>query len=106
MLARGLVFGPLTYFLVYFAPFIWLGNLVLMVSFKNIFSKFGYASSVFISAVAKFLFLFIIANIYFKLSLVPAIFINLMGLNQLSTALAGGLASYLIWIIYRKIHKS
>jgi len=37
VLARGLVFGPFTYFLVYFLPFIWLGNLILILVFKKIY---------------------------------------------------------------------
>lgn len=88
VLARGLVFGPLTLFLVYFLPFIWLGNLVLILSFK----RFGFIGA----ACAKFLFLFLLANIYFRLSVVPAVFISLMGLNQLATALSGGLIALLI----------
>jgi len=100
VLARGLIFGPFTYFLVYFLPFIWLGNFVLIIAFKNAFSRFGYVPSVFLAAVAKFLFLFLVANIYFEFSIVPAIFVQTMGSNQLATALAGGLMSWVIFIFY------
>ncbi len=102
VLARGLVFGPFTYFLVYFLPFIWLGNLILILTFKKCFSRFKYIFSVILASGAKFLFLFIIANIYFKFSIVPALFLQSMGFSQLATALAGGLISWLIFYIYGK----
>jgi hypothetical protein len=118
VLARGLVFGPFTYFLVYFLPFIWLGNLILIVAFRNVyefqlkrdptsfklknaFSKLlEVGSLVGLPAFAKFLFLFLIANIYFKFSIVPMLFVTTMGLNQLATALAGGAVSLLIFKLY------
>ena len=107
VLARGLVFGPFTYFLVYFLPFIWLGNLILILVFRLSskltvvnFDDKGFIFAVILAAFAKFLFLFLIANIYFKFSIVPALFLNSMGLNQLATALAGGTVSLLIFKLY------
>jgi len=88
VLARGLVFGPLTFFLVYFLPFIWLGNLILILVFK----KAGFVAA----AAAKFIFLFLTAGIYFKLSIVPGLFLQSMGLNQLATALAGACIAFVI----------
>lgn len=102
MLARGLVFGPLTMFLVYFLPFIWLGNLVLLFIFSKIAIPKKVGIAVFVSALAKFLFLFIIANIYFKFSIVPALFLQTMGIFQLLTAVGGGLVSFLIFKTYGK----
>ncbi len=98
LLARGLVFGPLTYFLLYFLPFIWLANLVLIFAFKGLFTKLGYLASLFISALCKFIFLFAIANIYFSFHFVPKIFLQTMGWFQLLTAVGGGLVS---WLVYR-----
>jgi len=95
VLARGLVFGPFTWFLVYFLPFIWLGNLILLFIFKR--NKF--LLSVFLAATAKFLFLFLTADIYFKFHFVPAIFLQAMGLNQLATALAGGAIVFVVFKI-------
>jgi len=92
VLARGLIFGPFTFFLIYFLPFIWLGNLVLILVFRK--TNFVVASF------AKFLFLFIIANLYFKFSIVPAAFLTAMGFNQLATALAGGAIIFLILKLY------
>jgi len=99
VLARGLLFGPFTLFLVYFLPFIWLGNFILILIFKNSFLRFNYLLSVFLAATTKFLLLIITANIYFNFHLVPSIFVQTMGLNQLATALAGGLIS---WVIYEQ----
>ncbi len=89
VLSRGIIFGPLTMFLVYFSPFIWLSNLVLISVFKKLFLRLNYFFSAFFAATAKFLFLFIVANVYFEFSLVPQIFLQLMGINQFLTALAG-----------------
>lgn len=114
VLSRGLIFGPLTMFLVYFLPFIWLGNLILIAVFKKVFSgeKFlkvknkafnfvniKYILSLFSASAAKFLFLLIIANVYFSFSIVPKVFLSSMGLNQLATALAGGLLSFIVFKI-------
>ncbi len=102
VLARGLIFGPLTLFLVYFLPFIWLGNLTLLLVFKKLFSKSRFIFASVISSVTKFLFLFLLANIYLKLSIVPAVFLQAMGLNQLATALVGGLTAFIIFKTYAR----
>jgi hypothetical protein len=98
VLARGLVFGPFTAFLIYFLPFIWAGNLVLILLFRFIYSKifhnFGIAAIT--SAIVKFAVLFLTANAYFKFNFAPAVFLQLMGLNQLATALAGGAIGFVI----------
>jgi len=102
VLARGIIFGPFTMLLVYFLPFIWLANLVLILVFEKLFSHLNYFFSVFFGATAKALFLFTIANVYFQLSLAPKIFVQLMGLNQFLTALAGGTISWIIFSFYEK----
>jgi len=102
VLSRGIIFGPFTIFLVYFLPFIWLSNLFLILVFKKFFSYLNYFSSVLIAATAKFLFLFISANLYFKFSLIPKVFLQLMGINQFLTALAGGIISWVIFNFYAK----
>jgi hypothetical protein len=92
VLARGMVFGLFTWFLIYFLTFIWLGNLILILVFKK--------HNFIVASFAKFLFLFLVANIYFKFSIVPMIFVQAMGLNQLATALAGGVISLLMFKLY------
>jgi len=100
LLARGIVFGSLTPFLIYFLPFIWLGNLVLVLAFKKLFSTGSV--SIITAAGAKFLFLFIVANIYFNFHLVPKLFLQSMGMFQLFTALIGGFVALIILKIYGK----
>ena len=101
VLARGLIFGPFTFFLIYFLPFVWLANYILIRIFSFLANRNkGYMISVVLSAAVKFVLLFLIANIYFKFSVVPAVFLYTMGINQLATALSGGLVSFLIYKIY------
>lgn len=100
ILTRGLVFGPFTPFLLYFLPFIWLSNFILVFIFIKLFTRLKYITSVFFSALAKFLFLLIIANIYFGFHIVPKLFLQAMGLSQFLTALAGGLISLIIFRYY------
>lgn len=100
VLARGLIFGQLTMFLFYFLSFIWIGNLVLITVFSSLIrSNKGYIISVMCVSVLKFLLLFVIANIYFNLEIAPKLFLTAMGLNQLATALAGGLIAFIVFKI-------
>lgn len=101
VVARGLIFGPFTWFMIYFLPFIWVANFVLVQIFSFLANRNkGYIISAIAGAAAKFTLLFLIANIYFKFSVVPVVFLHTMGLNQLATALSGGLVSFLIYKIY------
>ncbi len=100
-LLNGLIFGPLTVFLVYFIPFIWMGNFLLLLVFSNM-KNYNYLLRIVVSSFAKFGLLFLVANIYFGFHVVPKLFINSMGLIQLVTALAGGALSYLFLMLGRK----
>ncbi len=111
VLGRGIIFGPFTSFLIYFLPFIWLGNLVLISIFKvlqkkldNKLHNLSFFLSVFCAATAKYLFLMAIANLYFKFHLVPAVFLQAMGINQLLTAIGGGIIAWIIFNIYGEYH--
>ena len=113
VISRGVIFGPFTPFLIYFLPFIWLANLILILVFKRSFPRFKYIFSVFLAATAKLLLLVIIANVYFKFNFAPGIFLQAMGINQLLTALSGGIISWIIFNLYgefyarnQKINKS
>lgn len=101
VLSRGLIFGPFTRFLIYFLPFIWLSNLTLILVFKKIFPKLGYFLSVFLAAFTKLIILFSFANLYFRFHLVPRLFLQTMGINQLITACLGGLLAFLF---LKKLH--
>ena len=95
-LAHGVIFGPLTVFLAFFLPFIWLGNAVLVgFAGSKFFSQRPFLLRVLAASLLKFLVLFLAARLYFALHLVPAVFLVSMGLLQLATALAGGVAAYL-----------
>ena len=109
VLGRGIIFGPFTLFLVSFLPFIWLGNLILILFFKTLYKEIGkrfcyfrYFLPVFLAAAAKYLFLLTVANLYFKLHFIPAVFLQAMGINQFLTALAGGIISFIIFNVYSK----
>ena len=106
VLGRGLIFGPFTSFLIYFLPFIWLGNLILVFLFKNCTKRIGFLISVVIAAFAKYFFLAKIAEIYFHFSLVPKVFLTSMGVIQLMTALAGGVVAFIIFSAYRRTKKA
>ena len=100
VLSRGLIFGPFTWYLVYFIPFIWAGNLGLALLFQKTRSHFGFIGGVLTASLFKQGILILGAYIYFQLHLVPELFLKTMGIYQLITALAGGVMAYLI------IHKS
>ncbi len=84
---QGLLFGKLTIFLIYFLPFIWIGNYILMLTVQK-FSQQKILKFVFAS-VFKFLFLFLIANFYVNFKIVPKMFLQVMGVFQLITAILG-----------------
>ena len=101
-ITRGIVFGPATPFLFYFLPFIWLANYSLIYVFtKMVKSKITY-SHLLLPSLVKWLILFISANIYFKFSLVPRLFLQTMGIYQFITACLGGLAAL---FIYKKVFR-
>lgn len=83
--SHGVLFGAFTIYLVYFLPFIWVGNYLLMHIAKS--------SSMLAAALIKSLFLFFIAYVFVSLHIVPKIFLTAMGVLQLITALAGGIAA-------------
>lgn len=94
VLARGLIFGPLTPFLIYFLPFIWLGNLVLMAVFAGQKSRLGTMGAILLASAAKFFLLFSSAQVYFHFKIVPKLFLQTMGIYQFITAVSGGLLVY------------
>ena len=104
-LTHGILFGPQTFFLAYFLPFIWLGNYLQSTIF--IFTKQQkYLVRITISSIAKYILLFASAHIYFKFHIVPQIFITSMGLIQLATAALGGLLSYFVLQILKQYVRS
>ena len=96
VLSRGLIFGGFTIFLVYMIPFIWIGNAVLVYTFKwlKLRLKMNYFLTLAIGAGVKSGFLFLSALLLYKLGLVPVVFLTAMGVMQLITAVSGGIAAY------------
>ncbi|RJQ38456.1 hypothetical protein C4559_01565 [Candidatus Microgenomates bacterium] len=99
-LAHGAVFGPATPFLLFFLPFIWFGNIVLIWTFKNI--KVFDIAKVFLAAGIKSAFLFLLANLYFNFHLVPKLFITSMGMFQFYTAIIGGVLALVVLSLIKK----
>lgn len=94
-LTNGVLFGSLTLFLVYFAPVIWVSNYLMMKIFQQT-TKLPTVLSVAIASIAKATMLFTVALIFFRLSIVPQIFLTAMGTIQLTTAVLGGLLALTI----------
>lgn len=93
---NGLLFGTFTPFLLYFMPFIWIGNYILTVLFSSMIRKNSFLSSMFVSSLVKSALLFSIAYLYVGVHIVPSIFLKAMGVFQLITALLGGMIAFAI----------
>lgn len=103
-LLHGVVFGSFTPFLMFFLPFIWAANYVLVFVFQNT-SSFAYPFRVVAAALVKFALLYSVANLYFGFHIVPQLFVSSMGVLQLVTAVAGGILSYSIIIVAKNKHE-
>ncbi len=86
---RGAVLGPFTPFLLYLAPFIWLGNGLLMWVFQRLSVK-SVGLGVVAAAGLKALLLYVVALILVNQRVLPSVFLTSMGVLQLSTAILGG----------------
>jgi len=106
-LSRGILFGPFTVFLLYMIPFIWVGNAILVFTFKalNLNKKLNYWITLLIGSITKAAFLFGIAYILFKLNLVPVIFLTAMGIFQFYTAILGGIVAFGFQYVKKHCHR-
>ena len=100
-ISHSVLFGPQTIFLFYFLPFIWIGN-YLQVNVFSFTKQQNYLIRVFSSALVKYLLLFITANIYYRVHLVPQLFITSMGTIQFATVCLGGLLAYSVLQLLKK----
>lgn len=103
-LLNGILFGTFTVFLLYFLPFIWIGNYLLVWGFGTLLKKNSFFISLLGSSFLKFIFLFSTAYLFATVKIVPPIFLQLMGLFQLYTALIGGLLALFINTIITRKH--
>jgi len=94
-LSRGVLFGQSTYFLFYFAPFIWVGNYLLFKVVGEV--KLNYWMRVLLASSVKAGFLYITAMVFFKMGVVPKMFLESMGFSQFMTAGLGGIGCYLFF---------
>lgn len=101
---NGILFGKFTVFLLYFLPFIWIGNYVIIQSFSSLLKKNSFFISVLVSSFFKFIVLFSVAYFFTTVKIVPTVFLQLMGLFQLYTALMGGILALGIHKIITKKH--
>ena len=80
--SHGVLFGAFTIYLIYFLPFIWIGNYLLM--------RIAKSNNVLTAAIVKSMFLYGIAYVFVSFHVVPKIFLTAMGILQFITALVGG----------------
>jgi hypothetical protein len=90
--ANGILFGPLTIYLLYMLPFIWAGNAILIYSIKGLHlkKKIGFLKSAAYGSLLKASFLFASAFSLYALGVVPGQFLNIFGAMQFVTAFAAG----------------
>lgn len=98
---NGLIFGKFTIFLVYFLPFIWLGNFILIKSILFFKEKSSLPLSLVFSVILKTIILYAVAQIFFKFKFVPEIFLTAMGAFQLATGIIGGV----VFLVINKLLK-
>jgi len=96
MLFRGALFGPFTIFLIYMIPLIWIGNFLLVLSFKyfKLRLKKNYWLTLVWGIFFKSGFLFLSAFVLYYFGLIPVVFLTAMGILQVVTGLFGGAAAY------------
>jgi len=88
VLTRGIIFGPMTIFLLYMIPAIWIGNTILVYAMK--FDKLNKWLRMIIGSIAKTAFLLTFAFAMVKIGILPLLFLTTMGIFQLYTAIIGG----------------
>ncbi len=108
VLAAGLIFGPLTVFLVYMIPFIWAGNLIIVYAFKYLYlsKRISRWLTLVAGALAKSGFLFFSALTLFALDIVPVQLLIAMGPVQLLTAVSGGIVAFAAQYIKGRVQKT
>ncbi|MFC1752383.1 hypothetical protein ACFL96_03200 [Thermoproteota archaeon] len=95
-LSGAMLFGPFTKYLLYLAPFIWIGNAILIFSLKlfKLKMKKNYWLALVLGTAFKSGFLFLSALLLYTLGIIPVVFLTAMGILQAVTALCGGSAAY------------
>lgn len=88
---NGLVFGVFSQYLLFFLPFIWGSNYLMIYIYNTYRQVVPKGTAVFMSAAGKAGLLFVIALVFVRGNIVPPLFIQAMGVIQFVTALFGGI---------------
>jgi len=89
VLAKGVLFGPLTIYLLFMLPFIWVANAALVYTIKltHIKKSKNLATSMAYAGTLKALALLTSAALLFSMGIIPVEFLMTFGLMQLVTAI-------------------
>lgn len=102
--SHGILFGTFTPYLLFFVPSIWLGNMILMLSFSKLKTNFSTPLTIVFSSLFKTAVLYVSALILVGNHVVPTIFLTAMGIVQLFTAISGGIVTYILFAVaHRKL---
>jgi len=93
---NGVLFGPITYYLIYLMPPIWIGNFVLVYTFKKLHlsQKMNYWLTAGIAAILKASVIFAGAYLLLQFNVIPAALLTAMGAMQLITAALGAILAF------------
>jgi hypothetical protein len=103
VLARGMIFGPLTVYLVYLMPFIWFTNALMIYGYKFLRQKQGKIISAAIPMAVKVIFLSLSALLLINLNIIPAALLYSMSILQLVTGAMGIVGGLTISSIFAKL---
>jgi hypothetical protein len=93
---HGVLFGPFTVYIYFFLPFIWIGNYILVYTYRSL-ETYHPILRIFIASFSKFCLLQLSAVFLVQTTLVPKLFLLAMGLIQLFTAISGGILSIILF---------
>lgn len=104
----GYVFGTASVYMVYMIPAIWLGNFVLIYSYKLLMlgkNKHYFLAGI-VGIIAKVTIIFALFNLINLFGIIPEKFIdnlrNAMGMTQFITATLGVIAAFVIYKLEKK----
>ena len=100
--SHGILFGQFTSYLLFFIPSIWLGNMVLILSFNKLKTALAFPFSIILPSIFKTTVLYLSALVFTGIHLVPTIFISSMGAVQIFTSMMGGTAAYVFYKIGKR----
>ncbi|MCJ7827702.1 hypothetical protein MUP65_00960 [Patescibacteria group bacterium] len=103
-ISRSLIFGAATRSLVFFLPFIWFGNYLLVKIFSQLRLKTSQPLAIGAASITKASVLSLAARSLVRNSFVSTIFIQIMGLNQLITAALGGVLACIFVLCKDNLH--